>query len=393
MIVDLSSLKCRYVIRKPQLHRTLEGDDIVYSLEGIKCLSLNDRESIPSESLIWKWLEKQKELYGIDKDDLNRNYWPTIKVTDSSKWENVDRLWEYQFQIEVYEYYQCEEKEDGKWEWTEETIKGQDIWVCQSNFVLTEPYTVQKTPSGNLTASTTVLNKFKQVDGGELKSFSRYLNAIATSDYHPNQKVNDAMEAFKQKYEKLAVTVKGKNGKTMKKVPWKNIYFTDDDFTVKNGDFTTPFTIVQTNPDKIVTIDWDSNLNMMILAEWDIVFNWSCTDNQNVKWIFYTKKQLKRTWVWKNTSLDNKEWCTKGWLNVKWVLIWNNFSNLMKDSRSHLETWFTREGSRDGDEPQLTKKVMNWASVVIEYSPSIFTKSTMPPGAEDFTTALSIYKN
>jgi hypothetical protein len=36
---------------------------------------------------------------------------------------------------------------------------------------------------------------------------------------------------------------------------------------------------------------------------------------------------------------------------------------------------------------------MNWASVLIEYSPSIFTKSTMPPGAEYFTTALTVYKN
>jgi hypothetical protein len=36
---------------------------------------------------------------------------------------------------------------------------------------------------------------------------------------------------------------------------------------------------------------------------------------------------------------------------------------------------------------------MNGASVIIEYAPSVFTKATMPPGAEDFTTALSIYKN
>ena len=57
----------------------------------------------------------------------------------------------------------------------------------------------------------------------------------------------------------------------------------------------------------------------------------------------------------------------------------------MKDSRSSLTKWFKTE-----DKAQA---VMNWASVLIEYSPSIFTKSTMPPGAEDFTTALSVYKN
>ena len=59
----------------------------------------------------------------------------------------------------------------------------------------------------------------------------------------------------------------------------------------------------------------------------------------------------------------------------------------MNNSRSHLENWFKTQ------ENQKWREVMNWASVVIEYSPSIFTKSTMPPGAEDFTTALSIYKN
>ena len=58
----------------------------------------------------------------------------------------------------------------------------------------------------------------------------------------------------------------------------------------------------------------------------------------------------------------------------------------MNKSRSHLETWFGPNG-------KTVKNIMNGGSVVIEYSPSIFTKSTMPPGAEDFTTALSIYKN
>ena len=58
-------------------------------------------------------------------------------------------------------------------------------------------------------------------------------------------------------------------------------------------------------------------------------------------------------------------------------------------SRSHLEGWFENgKGS-----PNARNMIMNWASVLIEYSPSVFTRSTMPPGAEEFTTALSIYKN
>jgi hypothetical protein len=57
--------------------------------------------------------------------------------------------------------------------------------ICQSNFVLTDSYTVQKTPSGNLTASTDTLKKFKEVDGTDA-GFSRYLNTISTSEYTPN---------------------------------------------------------------------------------------------------------------------------------------------------------------------------------------------------------------
>ena len=94
-----------------------------------------------------------------------------------------------------------------------------------------------------------------------------------------------------------------------------------------------------------------------------------------------------------NDNLDNSVWCDKWWLNIKWVLIWNNFNKLMKNSRSHVETWFKKDGSKSDSKQELTKNIMNWGSVVIEYSPSIFTKSTMPPGAEDFVTALSIYKN
>ena len=134
-----------------------------------------------------------------------------------------------------------------------------------------------------------------------------------------------------------------------------------------------------------ITINWNSNLNMMILTKWHIAFKWDCTSNQNVKWIFYASWNLVRTWVLHNDNLANSEWCTKWWLNIKWVLIWNGFNNLMTKSRSHLESWF---GTTD-----KKWEIMKGGSVVIEYSPSIFTKSTMPPGAEDFTTALSIYKN
>lgn len=380
--VALNSMLCHY--------RVLDWKNKVVFEETSACL--DDGKSVRSANpLVNAWRKWQKNNYGGNWRDFwtysangtNITFATKVNTTKPSTWKNLVDLGEFKFQVDNVKYLQCI---DGKWEEHEVGV------VCQSNFVITEPYTVQKTPSWNLKASTETLSSFKQASGSNVP-FSDYLKAIATSEYHPNQKVNDAMNAFIKKYEKLAVKVKDKKDRIMKKVPWKNIYFIDGNYVINGGDFTTPFTFVQTSPTSTITIKWSSNLNMMILTKWDIEFEWNCTSNQNVKWIFYAQWNLKRKWVSKNDDLNNSVWCDEWWLNIQWVLIWNGFNNLMNSSRSHLETWFDRDGSRSGDEQQLAKKIMNGWSVVIEYSPSIFTKSTMPPGAEDFTTALSIYRN
>ena len=123
---------------------------------------------------------------------------------------------------------------------------------------------------------------------------------------------------------------------------------------------------------------------MLLTTWWNIIFNWNCTSDQEVRWIFYAWGNLVRTWVNKNDDIHHDYRCDKWWLYVKWVLIWKWLDELMGKSRSHLDNWFNDKSANT---------VMNWASVVIEYSPSVFAKSTMPPGAEDFTTALSTYKN
>jgi len=60
---------------------------------------------------------------------------------------------------------------------------------------------------------------------------------------------------------------------------------------------------------------------------------------------------------------------------------------MMRDSRSNLNGRFSAS-----TEDKQKKTVMSWASVLIEYSPSVFVAATMPPGAEEFATALSTYK-
>ena len=306
-------------------------------------------------------------------------------------WEGVANLnlWEYYIWLDRVEYLYCDWEMWTKWEAVNTT--------CKSNFVLTSPYTVQKTPSWNLEASTETLGRFKPQVWGKI--FSDYINAISTSAYSKNTAVQTAMDNFIKKYEKLAVKVntnKFWSNVVVKKVPWKNIYFLSGDATFKESSSdSNPFTIVQTKGD--VTINGNVQHNMMLLTKNNITFKWKCTSDQVVKWIFYAWWKLYREWannkesVEKNKSKDNDYWCDAWWLHVKWVLIWDNFDELMKSSRSHINDWRTSNGQRYG-EPDLKSKVMNWASVLIEYSPSVFTKSTMPPGAEDFTTALSIYK-
>ena len=300
--------------------------------------------------------------------------------------ENKKSYWEYRIVLDNVKYLQCMgDEENPTWQQT----SPEDYFTpCQNNFVLTDSYTVQKTPSGNLTASTDKLSKYRYLSGSSV--FSDLLNAVQTTAYTPNDNVNKAMKKFVDKYSKLAVSVNVWNSSFLewndiKKVPWKSIYFVAGDITINWGSksIDNPFTIVQTNGK--TTIKWDVKHNMMLLTYGNIEFEWiNCNEDQTVKWIFYAAGNLSRAAKYRNNRSDAKTWCTKGWLHVQWVLIWNNFNNLMDSSRSHLNDWFNKEDKKSS--------VMNWASVLIEYSPSIFTKSTMPPGAEDFTTALSIYK-
>jgi len=301
-----------------------------------------------------------------------------LNYLSTSEWK-VDTFWEYKISLTSIEYLQCR---SGKW-----SLVSPVIDHCENNFVLTNSYTVQKTPSGNLRASTTELDKYLYMNGNEVVKASALLNAIATSEYAPNKNVNDAMNNFITKYSKLAVKVSD----GLKKVPWKSIYFVDKDIPLWCKDsvisLKTPTTIVQTTWN--TTICGDVDYNMMLLTNWTIKFRDenSCNHRQTVKWILYANSWIFRESVKKNTKsrLNENKRCTEWWLTIKWVLIWQGLDGMMQNSRSNLNDWF-----------ETTDKkwiVMNWASVLIEYSPSVFTKSTMPPGAEDFTTALSIYKN
>ena len=318
----------------------------------------------------WKWAGVHGYAWTQDGRDFGLE---RVNGSESDK-----SFWEYKIELSQVDYLRCE-----NWKWEQESP---DEGPCQSNLMLTNSYTVQKTPSWNIEASTEKLSKYLFYDGRS--TFNQFIEAIAPSDYKKNGKVETAMKNFADKYEKLAISVKNGNNSNMKKVPGKNIYFVYGDIEVNDGTFSKPFTIIQKGVNNKVTINWNiTNLNMMILTEWNIEFKWDCTYDQTVKWIFYAWKNLSR-WgsIQKNTDTSRWKWCTNWWLHIRWVLIWDGFEQLMTSSRSNINDWFI------GQEAARKWYVMNWASVVIEYSPSIFAQSTMPPGAEYFTTALDIYK-
>lgn len=95
----------------------------------------------------------------------------------------------------------------------------------------------------------------------------------------------------------------------------------------------------------------------------------------------------------KNTKLDNSNRCIGGNLHIKGIVIGDGLINVMNERRSELNQWFySSSASKEKDEELKRNYIMNGAAVLVEYSPSVFTTSTMPPGAEEFTTALEVYR-
>ena len=378
--IALNSMVCEYKIT--------DGNDKVVNKGTYPCLDKDweNRNMINA----WIWWQENAYNHGNSMQSY-RPWWNWTNYTFRSNiiaipnfGLNNASLWEYKVSLTSIKYLYCNEN----YKWTETTM---DKVVCESNFTLTNWYTVQKTPSGNFTkTSTEKLKDYLYMDWKSVMKMSSLLSAIAdASQYQPNDKVKTAMTSFINKYEKLAIKVKTDkfwNSAIIRKVPSKDIYFIEWDatFVSNKKTITKPFTIIQTKGN--ITIKWSMNHNMMLLTQWSITFEDpnSCTQRQTVKWIFYAAWGLNRMPVKRNNNINNNYWCTEWWLTVKWILIWNWLNDLMRNSRSNLNNWFETTDKRS--------IVMNGASVLIEYSPSVFTKWSMPPGAEDFTTALSVYK-
>lgn len=326
----------------------------------------------------------------------------------------IDHYGEYKLSLDSVKYLQCE---NGR-------RKEQDPYdrVCEVDFSVTKPYVIQKTPGGNITTTSQELSKFTNIDGD--KTFASRLNATlasnANTNYSATPAVKSALSEFINKYSSLAVPLNssvhlfgnGTNEATVSKVPGKDIYFVNGNLTIEGSRFNydisktkilpevegnysiynRPFTIVQTAGD--TTIKGNLNHNMMLLTNGKITFDGSknCNDAQVVKGIFYAGNIFSSTGVAKNDNLDNPDRCIGGNLNIKGVAIGKGLQNVAGARRSELNQWFRTRSRKTESDADRRNYIMNGAAVLIEYAPSVFTKATMPPGAEEFTQALSVYR-
>ena len=140
---------------------------------------LNSKTSKVQPALLSWWADRSINKYAIWSNsfrsfDLNndKNYAfrSNVYYIDEFK-AKYGVYWEYKLSLKQIKYARCENnKWEGRWinpsEWVE----------CQSNFVVTNPYTVQKTPSGNLKASIERLSKYLHMNWDEVFQMSDLLD-------------------------------------------------------------------------------------------------------------------------------------------------------------------------------------------------------------------------
>ncbi|HCB51496.1 TPA: hypothetical protein DEP21_02880 [Patescibacteria group bacterium] len=156
-----------------------------------------------------------------------------------------------------------------------------------------------------------------------------------------------------------------------------------------------PFTIITYGLNVIIKGNVDVN-GMFIVNNGNIIFEpEDCNQQQTVKGIFIvnngsfnSRKSSNQASIVNNSLNDPR--CNAGGLYVKGVLIGNGIETLVSQRRASLPTWFYVNGSEKSIQVQRRNQILNGAAVVIEYSPDLWVQ--LPPGAEEFTSTLDVYK-
>lgn len=354
------------------------------------------------------WKAKQQETKKILETDCIQNPWSEYKIFNyfkqyisSNTWKYAvnpsifnarvdDDLGEYKLKLSRVEYDYC-------WDdWEKERATTDN--VCETNFTITKPYLVQKSAFGMTPKTTTIdLRDFYTINKEAIISRTDLADVMVLdeSSYEWIWVTSPMIDSFVKSAERLAVSTKAPGNLaskvTAKKVPNKEIYIlygNNNDLNIINwANISKPFTLIVKNANLVIDGNIDVN-GMFIVQNGTIKFNdTSCKGQQIVKGIFVANKfsAVKNT----NDSLY-KERCNAGGLYVKWVLIGWGIENLVQNKRSNLSRWFRVSWSESSIETQRRNMIFNGASVLIEYSPELWQQ--LPPGADEFTKALEVYK-
>ena len=313
---------------------------------------------------------------------------------------NIQTFGEYKVALEKIDYSLVSKDEKGK---ITEEKKTFDDRICEVDFSVTDHYMIQRSPYGIGNKATTELNNYRLINGTTFMDQFFKNERTDAKEYKTPASIKSLFTTFKNKYAKLAKTVKDVKG--LSKVPGKSIYLVSGkEINLKNliSDSSKPFTLIATDPSANITIKGDLNTNAMIMTQGTITFDASNSCNggdrksghagQIVKGIFYAGDGFKSSGDanLKNTyeKLSDGDRCNYGNLHIKGVAI-GDLSDVVKARRSELYTWFQGNGGgTDGGEK--VQKIINGASVLVDYNPTL--RGNLPPGANEFNKALAVYR-
>ena len=305
-------------------------------------------------------------------------------------------FWEYKIVLDKVSYQYC--RSDGRDPWTEIDR------VCSVNFTVTQPYLAQKSSFGLTPRATTIsLDGYKMIDGTELIRSTDLADIMVlnASTYDGGNSITTMMDKFITKYKKLAIkytTIKSEEQYDINayKVPGKNIVVFKGTGTLVYTSWTTmtePFTVIVDWPNLKINGSIEKTNAMFLVNRGNITFMPStdaCIKTDVIKGIFVTNQWSFTAGPDLTNKLDRKR-CAFGWLKVQGVLIGDGIEDLVTSRRSQLNgrfyVWWSSEASIKSER---RNEIFNGASVLIEYSPSLW--SALPPGASEFTKALDVYK-
>ncbi len=280
--------------------------------------------------------------------------------------------------------------------------------VCQMNFGVTKQYAVSRNTHGTF-SSTDDLDTYKRQDTTPVLKTTELIKVLQPFTLTNADK--NLILQMTNKYVSLAVkattidTQLTNNSTASKaivsKVPGKNIFVIDakrpdgtrglitvlDNATYAGG----AFTLIVINGDLTIKGNLTKNPNgMFIVRDGTLTFSAAGDAQENnqdqlVKGIFIGLSGVKAEGDGYekafNDDLD-RTWVNGGRLTINGIILGGDLTKLVENRRSVVENWFDK---RAGD------GLLDDGSIVIKANPEVFTN--LPPGAEDLSLTLNVFKD